>query len=216
MDLDLVINIIEENGYIGLFLWMWFGISLIPLPNEMILMTVGLASSMGALNPFVTLLVSYCGIVAALTTSYVVGTLLGRRLLQFLQKRKRLANRIESSLRMMKKYHAFSLALSCFIPGARYLVPLLYGFSRLSYRTFAIFSYSGALVWVSIVFVLGYLFGDKIDAIVKYNETIWLFALMAAAAAGGYILFRRKKAKETNLKNEFEIDRTILHERRHD
>ena len=204
MDLDLVINIIEENGYIGLFLWMWFGISLIPLPNEMILMTVGLASSMGALNPFVALFVSYLGIVAALTTSYLVGTLLGRRLLQLLQKRKRLANQIEASLRLMKKYHAFSLALSCFIPGARYLVPLLYGFSRLSYRTFAIFSYSGALIWVSIVFVLGYLFGDKIDAIVKYNEIIGLFALIAFAVAVGILFLRRKKTKKIQLENEVE------------
>ncbi len=193
MDLDLVINIIEENGYIGLFLWLWFGIFVIPVPNEVLLMTVGLASSMGSLNPFLAFIVSYSGISAAFTTSYLLGRVIGRRLLRFLEKRKRFANTIESSMKMMEKYHAFSLSLSCFVPGARNLVPLLYGFSRLPFKTFAVFAYSGAFIWVLIVFMVGYLFGDKMDAIMEYDKEMWLLAIIAAALAAGIIIFRRKK-----------------------
>lgn len=215
MDLDLVINIIEENGYMGLFLWLWFGIFVIPVPNEVLLMTVGLASSMGSLNPFLAFIVSYSGISAAFTTSYLLGRVIGRRLLRFLEKRKRFANTIESSMKMMEKYHAFSLSLSCFVPGARNLVPLLYGFSRLPFKTFAVFAYSGAFIWVLIVFMVGYLFGDKMDAIMEYDKEMWLLAIIAAALAAGIIIFRRKKMRNASIENALGTESGIYQERQH-
>lgn len=192
MDLELVINIIEDNGYLGLFLWLWFGVFVIPVPNEVILMTVGLASSKGALNPILAFLVTYMGISAAFTSSYLLGRVIGTRLLRMLGKKKRFANSIESAMKLMEKYHAFSLSLSCFAPGVRYLLPLLYGFSRLPFKTFAIFAYSGAFVWVSIIFVLGYLFGDKMDIVMKYNKEFWLVVLAFAMITIIFVYRRRK------------------------
>lgn len=213
MDLDLVINIIEENGYLGLFLWLWFGIFVIPVPNEVLLMTIGLASSMGSLNPILAFIVSYLGISAAFTTSYLLGRVVGRRVLRFLEKRKRFANTIESSMKLMEKYHAFSLTLSCFIPGARNLVPLLYGASRLPFKTFAVFAYSGALIWVMIVFMLGYLFGDKMETVMKYNKEVWLMAILAAALVAGILLIRKKKMKNASIQNALGTQTGIVQER---
>lgn len=195
MDLDLVISIIEENGYLGLYFWLWFGIFVIPVPNEVLLMSIGLASSMGSLHPILAFLVSYLGISTSFTTSYLLGRLVGRRLLRLLEKRKRFASSIESSMKLMEKYHAFSLSLSCFLPGARNLVPFLYGMSRLPFRTFAIFAYSGAFIWVLIVFVLGYLFGDKMDAIIKYNGEALLIGGVVAAVLVLTVFLRKRKVK---------------------
>ena len=207
MDLELVINIIEDNGYLGLFLWLWFGVFILPVPNEVILMTVGLASAKGALNPILAFLVTYMGISAAFTSSYLLGRIIGRRVLRVLEKKKRFGNYIETAMKLMEKYHAFSLSLSCFAPGVRYLLPLLYGFSRLPFKTFAIFAYSGAFVWVSIIFVLGYLFGDKMDIVMKYNKEFWLVILAFAIIFFIYSL-RRKK-----IKNAIGTEEVILQER---
>ncbi|PLR92642.1 DedA family protein [Bacillus sp. T33-2] len=199
MDLDIILNVIEDNGYIGLFLWLWFGIFGVPIPNEMIIMTVGLASSMKAMNPFIAFFVTYAGITAAVTTSYILGRLLGRRLLKVLQRRKRFAHTIESSLKLMEKHHAFSLSLSYFIPGVRNFLPLLYGFSRLSFKTFAVFAYSGALVWLAIVFTLGYLFGDNIGAIEKYGKELFLMAILTGIAGFIAIKIIRKKREKVKV-----------------
>jgi membrane-associated protein len=194
MDLDLVINVIEDNGYLGLFFWLWFGVFILPVPNEVILMTVGLASAKGTLNPILSFLVTYMGISAAFTSSYLLGRIIGRRVLRLLEKKKRFATSIESAMKLMEKYHAFSLSLSCFAPGVRYLLPMLYGFSRLPFKTFAIFAYSGAFVWASIIFVIGYLFGDKMDIIMEYNKEAWLviFAIVIIALI---VVLRRRKMK---------------------
>ncbi|MBT2682690.1 DedA family protein [Bacillus sp. ISL-37] len=201
MDLEMVINIIEDNGYLGLFLWLWFGVFVIPVPNEVILMTVGLASSKGALNPILAFLVTYMGISAAFSSSYLLGRVIGTRLLRMLEKKKRFANSIESAMKLMEKYHAFSLSLSCFAPGVRYLVPLLYGFSRLPFKTFALFAYSGAFVWVSIIFVLGYLFGDKMDVVMKYNKEFWLVVL-AFVLISIIFVYRRRKIRAAAVSEE--------------
>lgn len=213
MDLDLVISILEENGYTGLFFWLWFGIFVLPVPNEVLLMTIGLASSMGSLNPFIAFLVSYAGISAAFTTSYILGRVVGRRLLRFLERRRKFANAIESSMKIMDKYHAFSLTLSCFLPGVRNLVPLLYGFSRLPFRTFALFAYLGAFIWVSIIFMAGYLFGDQMDSIMKYNKEMWMLTILVVAAAAAFVILRRKKGKAVSEEEVLSSENVILQER---
>jgi membrane-associated protein len=174
------------------------------------LMTVGMASSQGALTPMLAFGVTYLGISAAFTSSYFFGRVIGRRLLQIMRRKKRFANSIESAMGLMQKYHAFSLSLSCFVPGARYLVPTLYGISRLSFKTFAIFAYSGAFIWVLIAFVLGYLFGDKMDLIMRYSDELWLVVL-AGVIVFITIMARRRKVKETAT----EMDQAIYQERQH-
>lgn len=196
MDLELVFSVIENNGYLGLFLWLWFGVFVFPVPNEVILMTVGLASAKGSFNPILAFLVTYMGVSAAFTSSYLLGRMIGRRMLRLLEKKKRVASSIESAMKLMEKYHAFSLSLSCFAPGVRYLVPFLYGFSRLPFKTFAVFAYSGAFFWVSIIFVLGYLFGDKMDIIMEYNKEGWL-VILALAIITILFVYRRSKLKVT-------------------
>ena len=194
MDLDLLLNIIEEGGYVGLFFWLWLGIFGLPVPNEVIIMTVGLASSMKVLNPFLTFIVTYAGILCALTTSYALGRFLGRPLIGILRKRKRFDHSISEALQLIEKYHAYSLIISYFLPGLRNIVPFVFGSSRLSFKTFALFAYSAALLWLTIMFTLGYLFGDNIDKIMLYGQE--LLAVLAAVIVIYLIIRLVKKRKQ--------------------
>ncbi|MGS2779253.1 DedA family protein [Robertmurraya sp. GLU-23] len=197
MELDFILDIIEENGYLGLFLWLWFGVVGMPVPNEIIAMTVGLAASLGTLNPVCIFLSTYLGIVAALTTSYLAGKYIGVRLLPFFRKSKRMARTIDRSFQSIEKYHAFSLLFSYFIPGLRNFVPFIYGLSKLSYKVFALFAYSGAFIWLSIVFSLGYWFGDQKEILVEYETELLLMGSIVFVCAFLLIkVINRKKVKK--------------------
>ncbi|MFE8702378.1 DedA family protein [Cytobacillus sp. FJAT-54145] len=200
MELDFILEIIENNGYLGLFLWLWFGVFGVPIPNEVIAMTVGIAASMEVLNPFVTFAVTYFGILAALTTLYTIGRFLGRPLLPFLQKRKRFAKTIEKSFEFMDKYHSYSLSFSYFIPGVRNFIPFLYGFSKLPYRTFALFAYSGAFVWLTITFSLGYWFGDHQEQIWQYEKELLIGLGILVSLYIGFALIRKKQKEKNKIK----------------
>ncbi|MCS0788113.1 DedA family protein [Cytobacillus firmus] len=196
MELELILEIIENNGYLGLFLWLWVGVFIFPVPNELIVMTVGLSSSLKTLHPVLAFIVIYLGILAALSTCYTIGRLIGRPLLKYFQKSKRISKTIDASLKLMEKYHAFSLSFSYFVPGIRNFLPFLYGFSKLPFKKFALFAYSGALLWLSVTFTIGYVFGDHIDAIIKHEKELLL------SLTGLTLLFlifrftRRKRGKE--------------------
>lgn len=170
MELDYLITILEESGYIGLFLWLWLGIFGIPVPNEAIVTTLGIAASAHLLNPVAAFLVIYCGIIAAVTTSYLLGRFIGRPLLMFFERKNYFSKTLRKSLQMIDKYHAYSLLFSYFVPGIRNFVPFLYGVRKLPFTTFASLAYVGVFLWLTIIFTIGYLFGDHIDMIIYYGQ----------------------------------------------
>ncbi|URM33677.1 DedA family protein [Cytobacillus firmus] len=196
MELELVLEIIEDNGYLGLFLWLWVGVFIFPVPNELIVMTVGLSSSLKTLHPVLAFIVIYLGILAALSTCYTIGRLIGRPLLKYFHKSKRMSKTIDSSLKLMEKYHAFSLSFSYFVPGIRNFLPFLYGFSKLPFKKFALFAYSGALIWLSLAFTIGYVFGDHIDTIIKHEKEILIGLAGIAAILLIFRITRKKRGKE--------------------
>lgn len=192
MELEFILDIIEKGGYVGLFLWLWLGVFGAPLPNEIIAMTVGLAASEDVLHPVVTFFVTYGGILSALSTAYLLGRFIGRPLLPFFLKKKRFSKVIKRSFKVMEKYHSYSLSVSYFIPGLRNFVPFLYGVSKLPFKTFALFAYSGAFVWLSITFSLGYWFGDHKEKIFQLEKE---FLILGCMVLGVYIVFTLFKWK---------------------
>jgi membrane-associated protein len=196
MELDFILDIIEKSGYIGLFLWLWLGVFGAPLPNEVIAMTVGLAASEEVLNPIITFFVTYCGILAALTTAYSLGRFVGRPLLPFFKKRKRFAKIIDRSLKVMERYHAYSLSFSYFIPGLRNFVPFLYGTSKLPFKTFMMFAYTGAFVWLTITFSLGYWFGDHKEKIFQLEKEILIILAIILLCYFTFKIFHKKKKQK--------------------
>lgn len=199
MELEQLLQFIENHGYIGLFFWVWLGIFGLPIPNEILSMTVGMATSQEVLNPFITFIVFYAGIVAALTTCFFLGKYIGRPLLGFLEKRKRNAHLIDKSLKLIEKHHAFSLSLSYFIPGVRNFVPFLYGFSKFPFRTFAIFSYTAAFIWLCITFTLGYMFGDQMDVIVHYGKELLIGGIVLLVILIIIKMFIRRRKKKIDM-----------------
>ncbi|MBD8070480.1 DedA family protein [Bacillus sp. PS06] len=162
MELETIIAHIEDYGYFGLFLWLWLGVLGIPIPNEVITMSVGYASSLEILDPYYLFACTFLGLVAANTTSYLFGRIAGTRVLAALKKRKSTEKTLNRALRLNKKYRIFALVVSYFIPGLRTMVPLLFGISGLKFYKFALISYITILVWATSYFVLGSILGDQI------------------------------------------------------
>ena len=51
VDIELILNTIEESGYLGLYFILWLGIFGMPIPNEVIITTIGFAASQNVLHP---------------------------------------------------------------------------------------------------------------------------------------------------------------------
>lgn len=192
MELDILINVIKELGYLGIFLWLWLGMLGIPIPNEIIVTTIGYLATTHILQYEIVFIAGYLGIVASLTTSYLLGRIIGKPLVSYFSKRKSTKSAIRKGIHLIKKFHVYSLVISYFIPGVRNFVPFLYGMMRLSYLRFALLSYSTAFVWFSLFFTLGTVSGR--------NEDISIFVTVAAVVTisfGSFVVnwIKRKKKR---------------------
>ena len=67
---------------------------------------------------------------------------------------------------MVEKYGHYALVTSYFIPVVRHIVPYVVGMNNMSFRIYALYSYTTGFVWTLIYFVLGSLFGQHIERIV--------------------------------------------------
>lgn len=194
MGINEIVTIIQEHGYIGLYLWLWVGAFVIPIPNEVIVSTIGFFASEDVFVPWKIFIVTYIGILTAVTTSYVLGRFAGHAMVLFLNKQNKARRKISRALSIIEKYNTFALAFCYFVPGFRVLFPFLFGFSKLSFIKFATTLYSAIFIWVSAIFSVGYFAGEEfIEAFIKYYDIVITIGVVALVVS---VLVKIKKTRK--------------------
>ncbi|MGG5804526.1 DedA family protein [Bacillus mycoides] len=192
MELHELMSYIEQYGYWALFFCLWLGIIGMPIPDEMIVMSGGFVSSLGILNVIPAFVLTYLGVVSGLSLGYIIGKVFGTKVLDKLMKKKK-AKYLLKSQQMVEKYGHYALVTSYFIPVVRHIVPYLVGMNNMSFKTYALYSYTTGFVWTLVYFVLGSLFGQHIESIVavaiKYGA--YFGGIVFVIASGAYLYKQR-------------------------
>lgn len=193
MELHELMSYIEQYGYWALFFCLWLGIIGMPIPDEMIVMSGGFVSSLGILNVIPAFVLTYLGVVSGLSLGYIIGKVFGTKVLDKLMKKKK-AKYLLKSQQMVEKYGHYALVTSYFIPVVRHIVPYLVGMNSMSFKTYALYSYTTGFVWTLVYFVLGSLFGQYIESIVavaiKYGA--YFGGIVFVIASGAYMYKQRR------------------------
>lgn len=156
--------LLSKYGYFALFAVFSLGLVGLPIPNEVVVMTGGAASSGGLLLSPVAFFSSYAGICCGLTVGYVIGRFVGKPILVRIGRKPKFEKYIAKSQELVGKYGKYSLLFTYFIPVVRNLMPYVFGANGMSYATFALFAYSGAFLWTTLFFCIGYFAEDQLDA----------------------------------------------------
>ncbi|MNW38423.1 Inner membrane protein YghB [compost metagenome] len=165
MDVEYLISIIEQYGYAALFFSLWLGIVGLPIPDEVIVMTGGAVTGMGILHPLPAFLIVYLGVVSGLSLGYVLGRTVGTPILERLRRKKKMDRYITFSEKLIHKYGNFTICISYLLPIVRHIIPYIVGINKMSFKRYALFSYSTGLIWTLIFFLLGRTFGDHVQAV---------------------------------------------------
>ncbi|XRD26114.1 DedA family protein [Lysinibacillus fusiformis] len=190
MELQDLLLVIERYGYFSLFFSLWLGIIGMPLPDEMIVMSGGFLSTLETMSIWKSFLVTYLGVVSGLSIGYVLGRLFGYQVLDKLLKRKK-AKYLLKSKELLDTYGRFALVFSYFIPVIRHILPYLVGMNNMSFKTYALFSYTTGFVWTLIYFTLGLFLGSHIEQIsmlaTKYGIYFGMIIIMISCLYYFYI-----------------------------
>lgn len=160
---EIILQLFERYGYLIFFLAFSLGPFGVPVPNEMTLLTGGFLSSKGILNPWIIYCAILLGFLTAITIAFFAGRLFGETVKARLQ-----TNRyFKKAEKLLNKYGEVAMCLGLLVPVARYLVPVFVGFNGVSFKRFALISYSSALVWTSVLFACGRLMGRHISNLIR-------------------------------------------------
>jgi membrane-associated protein len=160
MNYESLLSFIQQFGYAALFFALWLGIVGIPIPDEVIVMTGGAVTVNALLHPIPAFLLTYLGVISGLSLGYILGRYVGTPVLARLRRKKKMDKYIEFSETLMQMYGSFALCISYFFPIIRHVMPYVAGVHRMSFKRYALFSYTTGLAWTFLFFMIGRFVGD--------------------------------------------------------
>ena len=172
-------ELFANYGYSVLFFGLLLEFVALPFPGETTMAFAGFLSYMGRLDFMTLILLAFLGTTVGMTTTYFIGLKAG---LPFIQRYGKWfffsPSKLEKTQRWFERYGSFLVFIGYFIPGVRHFTGYFSGIIALPFRKFALYAYSGALVWVLLFLGLGRIFGPQWMGIFHLLETydIWIFS----------------------------------------
>ena len=184
---------ITQYGYLAIFSLLVLGIVGLPVPDETLLTFTGYLVFRGHLSPLPAFLSGFAGSACGITLSYTLGRTFGLALIHRYGRYLRITpDRVEKAHAWFRRAGHWSLTIGYFIPGVRHFTAYAAGMSALEYPTFALFAYAGAALWAGTFIGLGYLLGERWQA-VQANIDHYLAggAIAIVVLAAGYLAWRK-------------------------
>ncbi len=152
-------QLFHQYGSIALFFLLALGIFALPIPDETLMVIAGFLIAKGKLPLTSTLIAAYLGSMCGITLSYLLGSLVGKKaLLRFGRYIGITHERLEKAHNWFERFGKWTLLIGYYIPGIRHITGFAAGSTYLKYWEFAVFAYTGAIIWVSTFISIGYFF----------------------------------------------------------
>ena len=194
--MELVLHWITQYGYFGIFSLLVLGIVGLPVPDETLLTFAGYLVYRGQLHPVPTYAATLLGSMCGITVSYALGRFTGYLLIE------KYGARLHIKMERVHRIHdwfrhagGFTLTFGYFVPGVRHLTAYVAGASELEAPSFALFAYSGAVLWSASFITLGYVLGEQWHRVTAVSDRLVLIVAGALVVAGAVYYFWRRRRK---------------------
>ncbi|MHA0858172.1 DedA family protein [Paenibacillus sp. CMAA1364] len=196
-------SLFGEHGYLVLFIGLLLEFIALPFPGETTMAYAGFLSYQGTLHFGWLLILSFLGTTIGITITYFIGLKAGLPFINkcgswlFLSPR-----HLEKTRIWFNKYGHGLIFIGYFIPGVRHFTGYFAGINAICFRKFALYAYSGALLWILIFLGLGKIFGPQWSVVFELVEaySLWFFCGLCIIILVIVIYQIRKKSLATSSK----------------
>ncbi len=170
---SFIINLIEQFGYLGIFLGMVLEAVIIAIPSELILATGGILASKKIFSFWLVFLTGLLGSLFCAIVIYYMGYFGGEVFVRkygkyFMMKEEDL----EKSDSWFAKYGLKASLIGRNFPIVRTLISLPIGIMRLSFPKFVLYTTIGSIPWTLAFVYFGYLLGDHWVIVCSYLDIL--------------------------------------------
>ena len=210
---ELMIQLMGQFGYIGVFLLIAIENIFPPIPSEVVLFFGGFMTTYTELNIVGMVIASTLGSLLGAIVLYYIGRILNKERLK-----KIISGKIGKVLRIKnedidKADHWFdtkgnkTVFFCRFIPIVRSLISIPAGMSQMPMGKFLLYTTSGSVIWNTVLVVAGNLVGEKWEDILQifsdYSH-ITLVVLIIIFIIGVVWFYRSKSKKVKAKKNDMQ------------
>ncbi len=190
---EFVLAWITQYGYVAIFGLLVLGIVGLPVPDETLLTFTGYLVYKGHLALPLAFAAALSGSVSGISISYWLGRSFGLKLIH------RYGRYLRIREEHLAKAHAWfervghwGLTFGYFVPGVRHFTAYAAGMSSLEAPRFALFAYSGAILWVSSFMALGYFLGERWEAVERdiHRYLLWI-SIGVAILLAAFLAWRK-------------------------
>lgn len=197
-----IIEVMEQLGYVGIFLMMTIENIFPPIPSEIILPFGGFMTT------YTTL--SMMGVIITATTGSVLGAIIlyGAGMLLDVSRMESIVQRWGHLIRVQKKdiqqadhwFHTYGYwtVLFCrMIPLVRSLISIPAGMGRMKFWIFLLFTMIGTVVWNVVLVLIGALLGESWQEILAFMEVyaMVVYIVIGISCIALFIIMIRKLKK---------------------
>ncbi len=185
-----LLEFVDSIGYIGLYIYMFLVGTFIPVPSELVLIPNGYLASVGTKN---YLLLSICGAFGSLSGAlfnYYFALFIAKKFLR----KKRILGKVT---RFFKRHGKISVFLAPLTPGFGQYISIPAGLSRLKLRVFIPFTLTANIIWVNLMLLIGYLFGNEKSSHQKVIYVTMGLLCLVIVISTLYVFFDLRKKRNT-------------------
>ena len=201
---QIIINAMEQFGYIGVFLLIAIENIFPPIPSEVILVFGGFMTTYTSLNIPIMIVAATLGSLLGAIVLYYIGKIFNKERLKRIVSGKigkvlRLkSSDIEKADKWFDTKGNKTVFFCRFIPIVRSLISIPAGMSEMPMQKFLIYTILGSLIWNTVLIIVGSIVGDKWETIVGYldnfsNIILIILVIIFVVAMYYWFVIRKKK-----------------------
>ena len=182
MSFEFLAGLVLAHGYLVVFLAVALDCAALPIPGELLLLTIGGLAVKGHLDPAWAIMVAAAGVIIADSVSYWMGRMGGHRVFA----------------RFGRHWTpgTTTLVFGRFVIGARVVVPPMAGARRLPYGRFLVCDALGAAMWATSYVLVGYGAGANLGALQRqWASAMTVVQIALAIGLVGFVMVRFSRAR---------------------
>lgn len=203
---EFILSMMNQFGYIGVFLLIAIENIFPPIPSEVILLFGGFMTTYSELNIILIIIFATLGSLLGAIVLYYIGKILNKERLKKIVSGKigkvlRLKNSdIDKADEWFDTKGNKTVFFCRFIPIVRSLISIPAGMSEMPLGKFFLYTTTGSLIWNTALIVIGSIVGENWQSILNIFDTysnIVLVLLVIIFVVGVYLFYHTKNKKKS-------------------
>jgi undecaprenyl-diphosphatase len=190
-----LIDLFARYGYAAVFGGVFLENTGLPVPGETTLLAAAALAHNGTLRLPIVILTAIAGATLGDNLGFFIGRHGGRRLAE------RFGSRLGFSPTRLRQFDAFfarhggrTVFIARFITGLRVVGAVLAGSSGMHWPSFIFYNACGAIVWCTVIALVGYTLGHSWEVLEKWIGRTSLIGLAVLGAAAAIFVARHRRS----------------------